>query len=313
MSKYLFLIASVVGNFSFAEIFEIQNRPLRTLEVGTELFVTIEGELRAGSVYQNGKAVLIGYPPFEENSPYCEVESFSSVPPFESRNTGLKLNDIEGSLFDDGKNSSWTKFITNLSFVSKNGHVHISCKSNSHGVFREISIGEFEKTFGINLRFGNLMVADPGIELNNPLYPEYYVLNANALRSALKLETKTPIKLSFEIDTGVFRSTIADGKILPENDHLGPYCQLLVRSENATANNQELVLPSDLSLKFEGDFSGGYKKMTNWDFGFFFTAELVGFEKPIQIYCNSVNSSQPLKYSGASSITKSIISWIFAY
>lgn len=311
--KFLFIGLVLSGITANAGLFELQNRPLRVLNINSEILVTVEGDLQAGGVYQDGKAVLIFDPSFDQAKPYCEVESFSKIPSFEDRKYPLKLNDIEGSVSDSGQSNDWTKFITKLQFSSATSRITITCLSDSVGSFKEITLGEFEKVFGPHLRFGNLLLGDSGIELQHPLYPEYYVLDAKALRTVMKLEVLQPINMPYERETNTHRVTIAGGKIIAENDYSQPYCQLLHIAETETAVSSELVLKAGQSLQFAGNVSGSYNKSNGWDFGFSFYANVVGHEKPLQLYCSSLNANQPLRYSGARLTTYSILGWIFSY
>lgn len=88
----------------------------------------------------------------------------------------------------------------------------LSRSCSSKGSYKEITLGEFEQTFGIHLRNGNLSLGDPGVEMGNPLYGEYDVLTAEVLRKYIQLSTLQPIKLTKEQDHPALRVTIAGGK-----------------------------------------------------------------------------------------------------
>lgn len=310
--RLLFALCFLISGFSAtAGIIDVQKRPLRVLNVESEVYVFIEGDLRKNTTYQDGKSVLVGMPPFDDKKAYCHVEDFSLIPDHENRKTPLRLNEIEGFVVDEGQNDTWTKFITKLHFMGTKADLSITCFSESKGLYREITLGEFEQTFGINLRYGNLSLGDSGVEIRNPLYGEYDVLTAEVLRKYIQLSTLEPIKLIKDKENSALRVTVAGGKILETNDYSIPYCDFLHIPDKGSVPD-ELILPKGLKLTF-GAVTGSYHKSKLMDHGFILMADLIGYEKSLRLYCSSNDPNKPLRYLGARYITQPLIDWSYTF
>lgn len=282
------------------------DRPLRTLDISSEVYVHIDSDIRTGQYYQNGKSVV---PPLDESIPYCRVDEISQIPDLENRKTPLALNRIEGSYYDEGVvETLGSKFLTTMSFSNPSGELDIQCAKESDNVFNEITLGEFEAIFSGHLRFGNLQLADTGIEMNSMLYSEHHVLTPQVLRNQILLRTEQELVLHASDDS--YTNTIVAGKwVGADHSFENPYCSFYIIEEIQPEQTQ-ITIPAQQTFGF-GAVSGSYMKLEGLDFGFSTMMDLTGFTKPVRLQCSSANSNQPLRYLQMRYITLPYLDWIY--
>ncbi len=309
--KYIGLVVlscALLTSIVEAGVIQIAQRPLRVLKVDSEIYITAESDLQAGSTYQDGLSVISGSTNFDSSKPSCYLEEYSTLPADENRGLPLKLNHIDGHMCDDGVNAAEAKFCTSLNFSSKNGDLNIVCKTDSHDQFLELSLSDFENIFGSQLRFGRLLLADPGLDNSHSALPEL-VLTPNVLKNSIAIKTAQTLKLVKEKNGTDLQLTMIDGKIAEHNDFTKAYCQLLFISFSES-DPKVLELPNQLVLSAT-DVSADYIVSADFEMGFSTIIDLAGYEKPLRLLCSSTNVSRPLRYDEVQKITGSLINWIF--
>lgn len=313
--KFIFLYF-VCSSAAFAQVMVTPShtRPLRALMLESELILSPEyPPLRPGSFYQNGRVVFGGM--IDDAKPYCQVEEFSSLPENIQRELILKLNTLDGGLFEENHADTWVRFFTKISFSAGAHDLNINCASPAKGAFRETTIAEFEEAFGNHLRLGRIEIGDTGIEVRHPLFGEYDVLGAAMLRESMVLTTSAILKLERDGTNSALHLILVDGAVATENNFERPYCELIYMDLENPELPTELTIPANTNFHFEGAISGGYMKMgtreTAIDHGFYFVADIVGFTHPLKLLCNSQNSLRPLTYQGVRRITSPLIEWAY--
>lgn len=289
----------------------VNERPLRVLNPGSEIYIQVDGDVLPGSAYQNGKSVFPGSTEFDEKSPFCIVDDISMIPEFAAKMEPLLLTDSEGSLYDESPGPDFlsSKFISKITFSNNKGFVGLTCMKESDDVFNEITLGEFESVFKGQLRFGSLSLSDSGIEVNSPLYSEYQVLTPQLLRESILLSTTQD--LSLKVDKGYYAIDIVNGQIVENHDFSKGHCRFLV-IETPTLDESAIVIPANTKFAF-GTVSGSYKKMEGIDFGFNLLADLSGFQKPVKLSCSSIDSAKPLRYREVRQITLPLLDWAYSF
>jgi len=310
--KALFFGITLMIAYS-ANAFQIANKPLRTLNPGSEVYASVDSglvQLSNDAFYQEGQRVLFGIS-LDELKPYCHVKSYSQIPMLKDRSKPLKLTKIEGGVLDQQETSfSLGNFSTNLDFSNQDGSgdIFIECFKQSKESFNEATLSDFNTVFGHLLRFGKLDLSDEGLEVDSALFPEYHVLEPKLLRENILFETDQELVLKALSKDNWATVEIIEGSTGYHNNFSKPYCSLFIIQEPGETP-VDVVIPSGTKLRVTGDIVGNYNKLSDGlEFGFSTMMDLNGFDKPIRLYCNSLDSAKPLRYSGLRSILGDVLS-----